>query len=656
MLRFNLTLLILLSFLAKYIFPQEKDIMYMYNGEKSFLFLTVAPERGEYVIISKKDDSGSFINLNDSVPLTAIRDIYLAMEILGADYNNINRILDLDTEIQLIRAVQGNSFNSTLITLIYPSAAVVAGRLYIDESVKKGEVYEYKIEYFSSQGEKLSEFIRIGDASVKLPVAPGNLKVKSVKGIVTLSWDYPKWDENKDNFTTRFNIYRRELNGEFSIINTNTVIRDDNSQNTFTDIRTDDKIRYEYYITAIDPAGTESVPSNKVVLGNDEKVAPEPPHDLTAALNLGRIILYWNISPQENIVGYNLYRKESITGDSIKLNSNLIDYASPQFEDTLINSGLQYFYFVTAVAADYLESRLSSVANVYVEDTSPPLPPSIVKVNFEGGKSIVSIEPSKSKDVTGYRIYRGESNEILPLVGYTEGLSYSDTGYFVTGFTQGGIYYYSVSAVDFSENESERSEIYKVIIPDFQAPPAPSPVTAVLKAGSFIEIFTGTSASSDVSLMKIFRSENTGEKKLLITLKNFPSIFIDENVELLNNYTYFVQSIDTAGNASEYGVSESITVKDLYPPPSIPFLTAVELKPGVKIDWVRVIEPDLQGYNVYRSLLPNGVYEKLNNSPLTETTYFDSSGKKEFFYKVRAIDTSGNESEWSEFAGVEEEM
>jgi hypothetical protein len=65
---------------------------------------------------------------------------------------------------------------------------------------------------------------------------------------------------------------------------------------------------------------------------------------------------------------------------------------------------------------------------------------------------------------------------------------------------------------------------------------------------------------------------------------------------------------------------------------------------GVIITWERVIDFDLVGYNIYRSNLPTGVYIKVNSGAVHELKYFDSEGNSNSWYKIKSVDTSGNES------------
>jgi len=69
----------------------------------------------------------------------------------------------------------------------------------------------------------------------------------------------------------------------------------------------------------------------------------------------------------------------------------------------------------------------------------------------------------------------------------------------------------------------------------------------------------------------------------------------------------------------------------------------------VSLYWNDNTEPDLDGYNVYRSITSSSGFTKLNDSVLMNSDYFDDfvlSGSM-YYYVVTAVDTSENESEYS---------
>lgn len=64
------------------------------------------------------------------------------------------------------------------------------------------------------------------------------------------------------------------------------------------------------------------------------------------------------------------------------------------------------------------------------------------------------------------------------------------------------------------------------------------------------------------------------------------------------------------------------------------------------VRWDANREPDLAGYNVYRASNQNGPYNRLNgNTLITVPNYTDTTtATSDFWYKVSAVDTDGNES------------
>lgn len=83
-------------------------------------------------------------------------------------------------------------------------------------------------------------------------------------------------------------------------------------------------------------------------------------------------------------------------------------------------------------------------------------------------------------------------------------------------------------------------------------------------------------------------------------------------------------------------------------PPAAPTNLMASPRPGaVQLEWTTNIEPDLAGYNVYRSTTsPVTLGVPLNSTALVAPAYTDSvvSAGTEYFYAVTAVDIYGNES------------
>jgi predicted phage tail protein len=133
--------------------------------------------------------------------------------------------------------------------------------------------------------------------------------------------------------------------------------------------------------------------------------------------------------------------------------------------------------------------------------------------------------------------------------------------------------------------------------------------------------------------------------------------YVDKNFKFGENYRYVVRSVSlgTQGAQVESLNSNSISVspRDVFPP-SAPTSITVAAAPGrLSLFFPGNPEPDIAGYNIYRSTdpnLPKKQWRKLNAALLTQTTFQDEkveAGKK-YYYYLTAVDQTGNVSGPSE--------
>jgi fibronectin type 3 domain-containing protein len=95
-----------------------------------------------------------------------------------------------------------------------------------------------------------------------------------------------------------------------------------------------------------------------------------------------------------------------------------------------------------------------------------------------------------------------------------------------------------------------------------------------------------------------------------------------------------------------------LAAKDIFPPATPLELEAVVVPAtnaeptSVELAWAINTEADLAGYNVYRSEGADRPGLKLNSEPLSAPTFHDMSvlPGTSYFYRVGAVDRSGNES------------
>jgi len=138
--------------------------------------------------------------------------------------------------------------------------------------------------------------------------------------------------------------------------------------------------------------------------------------------------------------------------------------------------------------------------------------------------------------------------------------------------------------------------------------------------------------------------------------------YTDRDFQFGQNYRYVVRSVSlgTEGTQVESLNSNAMPAspRDVYPPAAPRGVTAAAAPAPlqrISIFFAANEEPDLAGYNIYRSTdenLPKDRWTKLNPTLLTRTTFVDEnveSGKR-YYYYVTAVDKAGNESLPSETA------
>jgi len=87
-------------------------------------------------------------------------------------------------------------------------------------------------------------------------------------------------------------------------------------------------------------------------------------------------------------------------------------------------------------------------------------------------------------------------------------------------------------------------------------------------------------------------------------------------------------------------------VADSTPPAAPTGLTVSPYSGGASLSWTANTEPDLSGYNLYRSATAGGPYSKVNIALITSAATSDGglNNGSTYYYVLKAVDTSSNES------------
>ncbi len=603
------------------------------KGDTNFVVLTETPRYGVVVYRNGKKITES--------PVKPVSDAFEVPKILGNDYERILELTSSLDEYQLLRKLKHSRYQAGILAITNLKVSKLLGRVIIDAPVKSGKNYTYRVVFLKFNGK---ESDKTGKLSVKareiLPEPPTDIKPIAGDKKVDIKWKYRKWTGKAKDFVVSFNIYRRRKGEKsFTRLNKTPIIRLNNGAMDFIDQWVKNGVTYEYGLTSVDLIGRESKMSPIVQVKPVDTTPPAPPLGLIVIDSHGRAVLRWNYSLELDAAGYNVYRNTRIGEEYVRVNKKMLPFSNPIFVDSTVQPG-RYFYAISAIDSSGNEGKKSNPMMVIIKDSMPPDPPENVKAVYKDKKIVITWSGARAKDLMGYYIYRGTIKDRLPKINAkplpVDARRFVDKGYGEGGFSSGYTYFVGVTSVDSSRNESKLMTI-KVTIPDSEPPQPPTFLKVRNTPEGFIKLsFTG-SPSLDVSYYRIYRGNS-----VIKELKS--GFFIDSTVKTGATYHYSITAVDTAGNESRPVKAHEITAKDDIPPTAPSGVVAIFSKNGVKITWNPSNASDLKGYNVYRSELPNGRYMKVNKDLLNSPEFIDHGGKKFHFYRISAVDLSGNES------------
>ncbi|MHB1419208.1 MAG: IPT/TIG domain-containing protein, partial [Bacillota bacterium] len=315
------------------------------------------------------------------------------------------------------------------------------------------------------------------------------------------------------------------------------------------------------------------------------------------------------------------------------------------------------------------------------EDKSPPLPPTGVQVVGSNGLIDLTWQANTSDaDLEGYNVYRSTTPD-TGFVKVNPWLIKTATTFRDSAVNNGIYYYYMVTSMDYVGNESARSTL------DSGLPALYGGKYEEESAGLSYQGSWNNSGDSHASGGNYFYSNTkdstvsfsvygTGIQVIGIPTESsgIAEVTVDgvveASVDLYNPYTLYQQivfqkapltrgvhnlSIRITGdkNPSSSGTNVHIDAikvidSDDKMPPLPPISpNAVVSNRMVELFWPANADADLEGYNVYRSTLPDSGFIRLNPWLIKSgTTYKDTTplNGTTYYYIVTARDTVGNES------------
>ncbi|MBS8265641.1 hypothetical protein DYI25_14535 [Mesobacillus boroniphilus] len=320
------------------------------------------------------------------------------------------------------------------------------------------------------------------------------------------------------------------------------------------------------------------------------------------------------------------------------------------------------------------------------KDTIPPSSPiNIVGKNLIDA-NLLSWSPNLESDVKGYNIYRSTDSTTFLKVN---SLLLTNNEFKDEEIEHGKTYHYRVTAIDLFGNESLPSEIKKVAVPVPASGWTEESISVLYPTGKWTT-YEGTSYSGgsmllngqkDASIELVFSGVGIRLYSLTSPWYGLADVYIDgqfiEQISMYSEKTKYTQLVfehfnlpqgvhtlklvnkGTTGNTLGKGINVNIDAfniikeKDTIPPSNPINIVGKNLLDANLLSWNPNLEPDVKGYNIYRST-DSTTFLKVNSILLTNNEFKDEEIEhgKTYHYRVTAIDQFGNESLPSEIKEV----
>lgn len=209
---------------------------------------------------------------------------------------------------------------------------------------------------------------------------------------------------------------------------------------------------------------TSAARAKQVYVGFDQSQANIPvitgikdiPND-----NGRQVRLSWKFSPnpaQNGIVYFGIWRNDparTFMGEVPSLNDTMYSVVVPTlFDSTKMKGMFSSVFQVTAHSANPSIYSMSAPDSGYsLDNLNPQIPGNLNVIATGPSENRLNWKPVPDEDLFTYKVYRSTNPGFVPEAGTFLGYS-ADTVYIDQGVSQGTKYYYTVTAVDFSGNES----------------------------------------------------------------------------------------------------------------------------------------------------------------------------------------------------------
>ena len=391
---------------------------------------------------------------------------------------------------------------------------------------------------------------------------------------------------------------------------------------------------------------------------------PPAPENLSATHEGPRITLKWDF-PQstddmaDQVVRFEVQRQAE-NGKFVAIQDAWLMRDANQTRHAFIYSetGMTQMlrFQVVAVNVAGTQSAGSNVFPLALKDNAPPevLEQVKVVVSKKGNEATVTFPSSTDPQLAGYFVYRSTNIEKNFVRMNDKMLGPLQTVYTDKTLKAGTTYYYRVTVVDASGNESKQSNAVMAEGLDKTPPPPPQNLKAAVSPDRKINLFWQIPAQTeDLLAYVLLRRQVKTPPELFsqLTSRNFVgNQFVDEDLAKGHlsegvQYEYVVTAMDKKQNFSD-SARVVLDIKDLTPPASPLQITAENIDGRyISVSYGASLSPDVAHYELFRQN-GNGPLKSLQRVHRQAFPFRDEAViiGETYTYYVIAVDAANNAS------------
>jgi hypothetical protein len=224
----------------------------------------------------------------------------------------------------------------------------------------------YAVRFVNGSGQKaaFSNFFLI-EPTASVADIPRDANLKVSQNAILLNWNTP--DKNIDGSVPPnilgYNVYRLDEKSNLKILNNQPITKTEFADKFFEFEKT-----YTYFIRTVS-LGTDSEPvessdSKTIKIIPKDTFPPISPSAITIAASPNIISIFFAANPENDVAGYKVYRSTAPNqpkSDWTLLTPELL--IKNTFQDTNVESGKKYFYYLTAIDNFGNVSEISEVVS-----------------------------------------------------------------------------------------------------------------------------------------------------------------------------------------------------------------------------------------------------------------------------------------------------